>query len=73
MKRITKYFITLTCFFCLMAFLGFSPSITKAAEPAKKGKEVKEVKKEGMETWSKPNARFDASKMGDMSGWDPAK
>ena len=44
-----------------------------AAISAEKAKKVKSSEPaSAMETWSKPNAAFDASKMGDMSGWDPA-
>jgi len=56
-------------------FLTFYHSATSdAAKAAKKDKAVKSeaAKSEAMETWSKPNAVFDAKKMGDMSGWDPA-
>ena len=70
MKWIGKSVVALTCVFCILALSAYSPSLANAAEPAKK---ANVVKSETMETWSKPNARFDAGKMGDMSGWDPAK
>jgi branched-chain amino acid transport system substrate-binding protein len=71
MKWIGKTILVVTCLFCILALTAYSPSLTNAAEPAKKAKEVKA--ETPMETWAKPNAKFDASKMGDMSGWDPAK
>jgi ABC-type branched-subunit amino acid transport system substrate-binding protein len=36
-------------------------------------KKAQATKSDAFETWSKPNAKFDAAKMGDMSGFDPAK
>jgi branched-chain amino acid transport system substrate-binding protein len=74
-KRVT---ILMWCMF-LLTLMAFSPSIALAAEapakaPAKKALAKKApAKAEAQETWSKPNAKFDATKMGDMSGWDPAK
>ena len=49
----------------------YSPVMAAPAKAEKKGKPVA-AKATTDETWSKPNAAFDASKMGDMTGWDPA-
>src|SRR5512133_81214 len=74
MKFKSKGILILMCsaFFVFLTFCYSSTS--DAAKPVKKDKAVKSeaAKSEAMETWSKPNAVFDANKMGDMSGWDPA-
>ncbi len=59
-----KSFLLLTI--CLSVVLSFSPAM------AAKGEKAKAVKKDTSltETWSKPNAAFDAAKMGNMSGFD---
>jgi ABC-type branched-subunit amino acid transport system substrate-binding protein len=58
------------CVLFLLTLAVYSPSTAMAAKGDKK---VAKADKAGLtETWSKPNAKFDASKMGDMSGWDPA-
>ena len=59
----------------LLAFvlaLAGGPDMALAAKVEKKGKAPAAKAASTMETWAKPNAVFDASKMGDMSGWDPA-
>jgi ABC-type branched-subunit amino acid transport system substrate-binding protein len=59
-------------FFCVFSFLfltAFGPSAAFAAKPAKGTKAVKE---EPVDKIGKPNASFDADKMGDMSDYDPA-
>ncbi len=68
MKFICRSVLVLTCLLFLFMLSAYSPSETFAAKAEKSPK----VAKTEMETWSKPNAAFDASKMGDMSGWDPA-
>src|SRR5450756_2527188 len=71
MKWIGKSVTVLVCMLFLLTLAVYSPSMAIAAKGDKK---VAKVDKAGLtETWSKPNAKFDASKMGDMSGWDPAK
>ena len=73
MKRIGKGVTALMCLLLLLAMAAYGPSEVMAQKAAKKAKPAKEAKAETMETWSKPNAAFDVSKMGDMSNWDPAK
>jgi ABC-type branched-subunit amino acid transport system substrate-binding protein len=71
MKWIGKSVTVLVCMLFLLTLAVYSPSMAIAAKGDKK---VAKADKAGLtETWSKPNAKFDASKMGDMSGWDPAK
>jgi branched-chain amino acid transport system substrate-binding protein len=70
MKWIGKSVTVLMCVLFLLTLAVYSPSTAMAAKGDKK---VAKADKAGLtETWSKPNAKFDASKMGDMSGWDPA-
>jgi len=69
MKWIGKSVTVLVCMLFLLTLAVYSPSTAMAAKDKKPAK----ADKAGLtETWSKPNAKFDASKMGDMSGWDPA-
>jgi ABC-type branched-subunit amino acid transport system substrate-binding protein len=52
----------------LAVVVAFNPFCSYAAKASSKAEtEILE------ETWSKPNAVFEVDKMGDMSGWDPAK
>lgn len=69
------------CMF-LLTLMAFGPALASAAKEtpkapakaaAKAPAKAAPAKSEAWETWSKPNAVFDASKMGDMSGFDPAK
>lgn len=69
------------CMF-LLTLMAFGPALASAAKEtpkapakasAKTPAKAAPAKSEAWETWSKPNAVFDAGKMGDMSGWDPAK
>jgi branched-chain amino acid transport system substrate-binding protein len=73
MKTWSKSIFVFFCSLCLLSLAVLSPTTAMAQKAEKKAKPVKETKSELFETWSKPNAKFDASKMGDMSGWDPAK
>ncbi len=57
----------------LAAAVALSPSSALAAKAEKATKSAKAAAAGTTETWSKPNASFDANKMGDMSGFDPAK
>ncbi len=71
MKAFSKVFLVLMCVFSLLLLTAHGPAM---AAPAKAKKESKPAAAEVTtnETWSKPNAAFDASKMSDMTGWDPA-
>jgi ABC-type branched-subunit amino acid transport system substrate-binding protein len=70
MKLIGKSVTVLMCVLFLLTLAVYSPSTAMAAKDKKPAK----ADKAGLtETWSKPNAKFDASKMGDMSKYDPAK
>ena len=71
MKGIGKIFWVTTCVVSLLFLTAYGPTMVSAAKAEKKDKATA-AKVENMETWSKPNAAFDASKMGDMTGWDPA-
>ena len=69
MKRIGKSaFVMLFVFFSL-SVTCYSPSTVMAA---KARKAPGETKADPSDKLSKANAAFDASKMGDMSGYDPA-
>jgi len=57
----------------LAVAVALSPSSALAAKAQKATKSAKTAAAGTTETWSKPNASFDANKMGDMSGFDPAK
>ena len=54
--------------FSAVLFLALPAMAARDAKPA-----AKKAAAGTMETWSKPNAKFDAAKMGDLSGFDPAK
>ncbi len=70
MKSKRRSLLVLLCVitFLVMVAAGASDALAQKAKKAKPAKA-----ETGMETWSKPNYSFDANKMGDMSGWDPAK
>ena len=74
MKAMTgrRFKVLMWCLF-LLTVMALGPSMASAAKKATKEATKEAVKTDRWETWSKPNAVFDASKMGDMSGWDPAK
>jgi branched-chain amino acid transport system substrate-binding protein len=71
MKVVGKVFWVILCIFSLLMMSAYGPTTAVAAKAEKKSKAAA-AKVESMETWSKPNAAFDASKMADMTGWDPA-
>ena len=80
MKSFRKSFVILMGVFLLVALAAYSPFTATAQKTEKKAQKATAAKpakasynEEAWETWSKPNAAFDASKMGDMSGYDPAK
>jgi len=69
MKLIGKSVTVLVCMLFLLTLAVYSPSTAMAAKDKKPAK----AEKAGLtETWSKPNAAFDASKMSDMTDYDPA-
>jgi branched-chain amino acid transport system substrate-binding protein len=69
MTSMNKNGLIVVCIFSLIFALALTPSASMAAKAEKKAKAMKEV---AQELWSKPNASFDAVKMGDMSDHDPA-
>jgi ABC-type branched-subunit amino acid transport system substrate-binding protein len=75
MKLIGKRVTVLIGVLLLLTLTVYSPS-TALAQKAKAAKAVPQkaqaANPDASETWSTPNAKFDAGKMGDMSGWDPA-
>ncbi|MDD4860704.1 MAG: hypothetical protein PHI33_01210, partial [Smithellaceae bacterium] len=78
MKRMGK--VILMVLMCVLLVGALSQALAakdKRGSKAAKHKVVPAAKasynEEAWETWSKPNAAFDAAKMGDMSGYDPAK
>ena len=70
MKTLNKVILIWSCIFSFLLCMLTGPAVTMAAKGEKKTKAAKESPL--TETWSKPNAAFDAGKMGDMSGHDPA-
>ena len=64
----SRFVLILSCLTALIV-AGICPGDTFAAKAAK----TSDKKSASTETWAKPNAAFEASKMGDMTGWDPAK
>jgi len=72
MKLLSRCVVVLASVLFLLSLAVWSPTAALAQKADKKAKQSKAVKSDLFETWSKPNAAFDASKMGDMSGWDPA-
>ncbi len=68
MNRLTKSCLISMWILLLAVVVAFNPFCSYAAKASSKAEtEILE------ETWSKPNAVFEVDKMGDMSGWDPAK
>jgi len=72
MKVLSKSILVIVCVLCLIATTAYGPSPAMAAKAEKKAP-APATAAASVETWSKPNAAFDASKMGDLVGWDPAK
>lgn len=70
MKHFKMSFAILMGIFLMFTMMSYSPSTAMAQKAAQKSVAAKATTDE---TWSKPNAVFDASQMGDMSNWDPAK
>jgi branched-chain amino acid transport system substrate-binding protein len=70
MNWIMRGILVFVCILSLTIAGFYSPDNASAAKPAKTSKTVKQDTST-TETWAKPNAVFDANKMGDMSGWDP--
>jgi ABC-type branched-subunit amino acid transport system substrate-binding protein len=71
MKRVSKnsFATIILCAIFLTGIISFAnPLIAQAQKPTTKSGTDASV-----ETWAKPNAKFEADKMGDMSGWDPLK
>jgi len=70
LKALSRSSLVFFCSLFLLSLAVYSPSSALAQKAEKK---AKAAKGEQTETWSKPNAKFDASKMGNMTGFDPAK
>ncbi|MRR18014.1 MAG: branched-chain amino acid ABC transporter substrate-binding protein [Deltaproteobacteria bacterium] len=73
MNRILTRIYFVVAFVCALALLSAGlcgPGETLAAKPAKTEKEAKNAP--GTETWAKPNAVMDGTRMADMSKFDPA-
>ena len=66
MNRVTKCIVFFACIVALAVAGISSPHETSAAKPAKKNVGW-------TETWAKPNAVFDGTKISDMSKFDPSK
>ena len=81
MKSFRKSLAILMGIFFLFAMAVYSPSPAVAQKAEKKTQKAEKkvqkakaaAKSDAGETWSKPNAVFEAGKMGNMSNWDPAK
>jgi len=69
MKRMRKILISFVAITAVLSLVAFYPSTSVAAKPSKA---VKAVPGSMAEKVPKPNAAFDAGKMGDMSGFDPS-
>ena len=65
------YMVVFACALALILAGLLGPGETFAAKPAKGEKAAKTAS--GAETWAKPNAAFDGTKISDMSKFDPAK
>ena len=68
MKSIGKSVMILMSALLLVTWSVYNPSMAMAQKSDAKQNKV--TKGSLVETWSKPNAKFDAGKMGDMSGFD---
>jgi len=73
MKIFRVSFAILLGLFLIFMMTAYHPSTAIAQKTAKKNGKAVVTKVTTDETWSKPNAVFDANKMGDMSKWDPGK
>ena len=60
--------VVVVCLMCCLSLAFYGASTASAAKPAK---EAKAVKADPDDKLGKPNARFDVSKMSDMSDFDP--
>src|SRR5450759_1110641 len=72
MKWIGKSVTVLVCMLFLLTLAVYSPSTAMAAKVEKKAKMEKALSGTVAEKVPKPKAEFDASKMADMSDYDPA-
>jgi ABC-type branched-subunit amino acid transport system substrate-binding protein len=73
MKAIGKSVLIMVCIFSLMFLTAYNPSVSIAAKADKPAKVAKAAKADPIDQWqAKPNAAYDASKMGDWAGFDPA-
>jgi len=68
-SSISRSVFVLAAVLSLMFTLICSPNLATAAKPEKKPPKAATVDKD--RAWAKPNARFEASKMSDMSDFDP--
>ena len=72
MKGINKSVLILVSFFSLVFLTIYTPFTANAAKAAKKPKAAAADKIDPDQAWAgKPNAAFDASKISDMSDFDP--
>ncbi len=70
MKQVNKVFLLLVCMtLCLIAY---NPKVAFAAKPASKVKTTKVLPGSMADKFKTVNAAFDASKLSDMSDFDPA-
>jgi branched-chain amino acid transport system substrate-binding protein len=76
MKRSNKGILLLVCVLSFMFLAVCSPSVSTAVEAGKKTKTAKTTKTASVDPinlWqAKPNAAYDASKMGDWADFDPS-
>jgi len=72
MKSISRGVLTVLCILSLLFLSGYQPPDAIAAKATKAEKIEKVIKGSVEEKVGKANAVFDASKMGDMSDFDPA-
>jgi len=72
MKLMSRCVLVLAGVLFLLSLAVYSPSTALAQKAEKKAKQEKAVKADPSDKIGKPNARFDASKMSDMSDFDPA-
>src|SRR5512145_1111719 len=66
-----RYTVVFACALALVVGGLLGPGETFAEKPAKAAKAAKTAP--GAETWAKPNAAFDGTKITDMSKFDPQK
>jgi len=70
-SSISRSVFVLATVLSLMLTLICSPNLATAAKPEKKPAKAATVDKD--RAWAKPNARYESSKMSDMSDFDPTK